>query len=224
VPLAGAKPSLGGGLQRAILHSAGVEYRLPAGFSTSVVLYQNVFFRLTDLFGLAELNDASPDEDDESRATGRSVGAELLLRRDLSHRLGGFVSYTLSRTQRSAGRLEGPAATDRTHVLQTAASYALAKHWRFGSRVMLYSGQPGHVATIEQARRPPRAPPFWRWDWRLEKRWPDRRGRGDWGLVFEVLNTTANREITSYDCTERPCTAERFGPVTVPSIGVDAVF
>ncbi len=224
IPLPGVKPSLEGGLQRSLQHSAGVEYRLPYDVSSSLVLFQNLFFNMTDAMSLDRLNDTGTGDDERFRATGRGVGAELMLRRSLSHDLGGFFAYTLSRSERSSGRLAGPAATDRTHVLQVAASYDLGRHWRLGSRLMFYSGTPALVLDLAEARHPPRAPPFWRLDWRLEKRWMLSGSSGYWGLVFEVLNATLNREVSERDCTERPCIDDSFGPLTIPSVGVEAAY
>ena len=224
IPLPGVKPSLDGGLQRALQHSAGLEYQLPYGCSSSLVLFQNLFFNMTDLLGLEGLNEANEQADESFRMTGRGVGAELMVRRSLAHDLGGFVSYTVSRSERSAGRLAGPGATDRTHVLNLAASYNLGRSWRLGSRLLFYTGIPARVANIEAARAPPRAPPFYRLDWRLQKRWPHADNTGYWGLVFEVLNTTLNREVVTRDCSQRPCIDEAIGPVTIPSVGVEAMY
>ena len=226
LPIPGAKPSLRGGLQRAVQHSAGVEYELPAGITSSLVLFHNLFFNLTDLLGIAQLNqtEESDDETGNLRMTGHSYGAEVMLRRSLTHDLGGFISYTLSRSERSSGRLEGPATTDRTHVLNLALSYDLGRHWRIGNRVILYSGIPARVAYLEAARHPPRTPPFWRLDWRLQKRWPSADGRGYWGFIAEVLNTTLNEEVMDRSCNAYDCREQSVGPVTIPSIGVEAAF
>jgi hypothetical protein len=178
---------------------------------------------MTDLLGLDNLNEVDQG-DDQFRMRGRSVGAELLIRRSLTHDLGGWLSYTVSRSDRSAGRLEGPAGTDRTHVLNLALSYDLGRNWRAGSRLMFYTGVPARVVDLEQARNPPRTPPYYRVDWRLEKRWPHADNSGHWALVFEVLNTTLNREVVSRDCGMGPCRDEELGPLTIPSVGVEAAY
>lgn len=223
IPIPGVKPSLQGGLQRAFQYSSGVEYELPHGFLTSLVLFQNLFFNMTDLIGLAQLNETN-DGEDAFRMTGRGVGAEMMIRRSLTRDLGGFLSYTLTRSERSAGRLEGPSTTDRSHVLNLAASYNLGRNWRLGGRLLFYSGIPARVAYVEAAKDPPRTPPFWRLDWRLQKRWPSADGKGYWGLVFEVLNTTLNKEVLDRSCNAFQCSDEEIGPVTIPSVGVEAAF
>lgn len=226
IPIPGVKPSLRGGLQRALQHSAGLDAKLPGGVFGSFVLFHNLFFNLTDYIGLVQL---SQTEDaggtpENLRMNGRGYGAELMVRRSLAKSLGGFVSYTLSRSERYRGRLEGPATIDRTHVLNIALSYNLGRHWRLGNRLLVYSGIPARVAYLAAARRPPRTPPFWRVDWRLQKRWPSADGHGYWGFVAEVLNTFLTEEVLERSCSAHVCADSEIGPVTVPSLGVEAAF
>ena len=236
-PVPGFKPSLQGGLQKAVQYSAGANYELPAGFSSSLALFQSAFFNMTDLISLLQLqetanraargrngDDGGDDGLKNFRTDGHAYGLELMIRRSLSRKLGGFVSYTLSRSQRFARRVSGPATTDRTHVLNVAASYDLGKNWRLGGRVLFYTGIPAQVAYIEAARHPPRTPAFWRLDFKLEKRWYIRRPDRWWGLNIEVLNTTLNKEQLTGSCNAFSCKYEEIGPVTVPSIAFEGAF
>jgi hypothetical protein len=155
--------------------------------------------------------------------TGHTYGAELYLRRDLTRRFGGFISYTLSRSTRTTARLEGPSSADRTHVLNLAAAYRLGESWRLGGRFVFYSGIPAEVAYPRAAQSPPRGPVFMRLDWRLEKRW--RLGStGFWALVLEVQNTTLAKETLDVSCYAYGCESESIGPVTLPSLGLEASF
>lgn len=225
VPIPGVKPSLVGGLQRALQHSAGIDYELPSAVHASFVLFHNLFFNLTDYIGIVQLSETEDSGDSfDTRMDGRAYGAEIMVSRSLARDLGGFVSYTLSRSERFRGRLEGPATIDRTHVLNVALSYDLGKNWRLGNRLLVYSGIPARVAYLEAARHPPRTPPFWRVDWRLQKRWPSSDGRGYWGFVAEVLNTLLTKEVLQRSCNAYECADESFGPVTVPSLGVEGAF
>jgi hypothetical protein len=234
-PVPGFKPSLEGGLQKAVQHSAGVNYELPAGFSSSLALFQSAFFNMTDLISLLQLQqtadratnggDGSRDDALENfRTNGHAYGLELMVRRSLSRKLGGFISYTLSRSQRFARRVSGPATTDRTHVLNVAASYDLGRNWRLGGRVLFYTGIPAEVAYIEAARHPPRTPAFWRLDFKLEKRWYIRRPDRWWGFNIEILNTTLNKEQLTGSCNAFSCKFEEIGPVTVPAIAFEGAF
>jgi hypothetical protein len=225
VAVPGLKPSLGGGLQTALQHSAGVACALPASMEASVTLFQNAFFDMTDYISLVQLeNTRSNGEVTEFRTMGHAYGAEVMLRRSLAKDLGGFVSYTLSRSVRGTRRLAGPATTDRTHVVNVAASYNLGRNWRFGARWLFYSGIPARVAYLEAAKTPPRTPPFWRLDFKLQKRWYIVPPRVWWGLALEVLNTTLNKEALSGSCNAYRCEYEAIGPVTIPSLGAEGAF
>jgi TonB family protein len=225
VPVPGFKPSLKGGLQSALQHSAGINYALPAGFQGSLTVFQNAFFNMTDFVSLVQLqNSAGVDDLQELRSLGHAYGLELMLRRSLARDLGGFLAYTLSRSLRGSGRLEGPSTTDRTHVVNLGLSYNLGRNWRLGGRWLFYSGIPSRVAYVEAAKAPPRTPPFWRVDFKLQKRWTIIPDRAWWGLVLEVLNTTLNKEVVSGECNAFYCSNESIGPVTIPSIGVEGAF
>jgi TonB family protein len=224
VPVPGFKPSLKGGLQTALQYSAGASYALPAGFESSLNVFQNAFFDLTDLISLVQLQNTTSQNEKDFRATGHAYGVELLLRRSLSRRIGGFISYTLSRSTRSDGNLEGPATSDRTHVLNVALSGDLGRNWRLGGRWLFYSGIPTHVAYIRAAQAPPRTPPFWRLDFKLQKRWYIKRPDAWWGLALEVLNTTLNEETLDGNCNAYGCKYNAIGPVTIPSIGAEGAF
>lgn len=224
VPIPGFKPSLRGGLQRALQSSAGVNYKLPADFGASITVFQNAFFNMTDFIGLVQLDNTTNQNLEDARSIGHAYGLEFMLRRSLARDLGGFLSYTLSRSFRTSGSAAGPATTDRTHVLNLGASYNLGRNWRLGGRLMFYSGIPARVAYLEAAKNPPRTPAFWRLDVKLQKRWYIVPNKAWWGLVFEVLNTTLNKEVLDGDCYAYGCRYESFGPVTVPSIGAEAAF
>lgn len=224
VPVPGLKPSLAGGLQSALQSSAGLSYSLPAGFESSLAVFQNAFFNMTDLIGLVQLSNTSQDGIKDFRSTGHAYGAEVMIRRNLSRKIGGLLAYTVSRSTRSDGNLEGPATSDRTHVLNFGLSADLGRNWRFGGRWLLYSGIPGQVAYVRAAQAPPRTPAFWRLDFKLQKRWYIKRPDAWWGLVLEVLNTTLNKEVLSASCNAFSCKYESVGPVTIPSIGLEAAF
>jgi hypothetical protein len=81
---------------------------------------------------------------------------------------------------------------------------------------------------------PARAPDFVRLDGRLEKRFTVGR-RGYISVILEALNATLSTETTGYKCgvqlpfpgsqREAPACAPRiFGPVTVPSLGIEGGF
>ena len=160
-----------------------------------------------------------------NRSQGGSYGLELSLKRPFSKQLGGYLSYTLSRSTRSVGRETFPSSFDRTHVLSSALGYDLGRRWTAGARYTFYTGRPSSRVNANglRPRSPDRLPPFHRLDLRLEKKW--RLGQsGYWSLVFEFLNATLSREAISDECDATVCTVNYIGPISIPNIGLEAAF
>jgi TonB family protein len=219
LPIPGLTPAnLQGGLQRSFQTSAGVEVDVADATTASMTLFHNAFFNMSDSIGSAA--GGGPPSANPPRSMGSSIGAELLVKRNLSKRLGGFLSYTLSRSSRSLGREKFPSNVDRTHVLNAALGYNLGRGWRPGARAVFYTGTPKERADAGQAIREPRTEnvergsPFFRLDLRLEKRWV--LGETTWlSFVAEVLNSTLSKETFG---------DSEIGPVTIPSVGVEGGF
>ncbi len=239
VPVPGfALGGLTGGLQRAVQTSSGVEVLLPGGFQSKLTLFQNALFNLSDLLSLVRAENQIGELNLDTRMTGHSYGVELSARRSLTEKLGGYLAYTLSRSERFANGAHVVASFDRTHVLHAALAYDLGKRWRAGGRFTYYTGAPPEVETgfesvggaaqadaLAQAEaQEHRAPDFYRLDVRLEKKWLIGT-KGAWvSFVFELLNATLHKEVFTYTCSPRGCRGEEFGPVTIPSIGVESAF
>ncbi len=224
VPQPGSNPALGAGLQHALQHSAGIALDLPWALQLEATLFNVALFNLSDGIGISRIDNGDDSLEEDSRATGYSRGLELGLRRALSARLGGYLSYTLASSRRSAGRAEGPALFDRTHVLSGALAYRWGGGVHTGVRGSFYSGVPADVAYLRAAQRPPRTSPYYRLDTRVEKRWPLGDSGAYWALVLEVLNTTLHKEPLNMSCSAYVCREESVGPLTVPSVGLEAVF
>ena len=163
-----------------------------------------------------------------------SAGIELFLRRDFSRRLGGFVSYTLSRAETTLNVQSFLSDGDRTHVLSVVLGYDLGNHWRVGTRVFFESGRPyqamcetpdcsiGETPTAYAVTG--RLPPFYRVDVRLEKRWLFAGGRWLAGTL-ECFNALYKSEPigVNYSPQEGLSVASQ-SPVILPSIGVEGGF
>ncbi|WP_437318197.1 TonB-dependent receptor domain-containing protein [Sorangium sp. So ce385] len=219
-PLPGVQVAgLRGGLQKSAQGSAGVEADLPEGVTAGATAFHNAFFDMTDALGAVahRWTDDVDDLADVPRTLGSSYGIELYARRRLTRKLGGFASYTLSRSTQAAGRSRSPAPFDRTHVANLALTYQLDRNWRAGARFLFYTGSPGASLAAEErdgsgeAPRIDRDPPFYRLDARIERRWSI--GERGWiSAVLEGMNVTAKKEVIG---------GEAIGPVTIPSIGVE---
>jgi hypothetical protein len=213
---------LASGLQWALLWSSGVKLKLPLELLASATVFRSGYFNALDPIGGAR--DFTIDRTAlDRRATVSAAGLELHVARSVTKRLGGFVSYTLSRSEQSSGDQKSPSGFDRTHVLQTALSYEIGRGFRVGARGVFYSGVPElnlegspHFTTSRRGKA------FFRLDLRAEKRF--RVGtRGYWGVIAEILNATSTREVVRLDCGE-VCRERSAGPIVLPSIGIEAGF
>jgi hypothetical protein len=213
---------LANGLQWALLWSSGLKLKLPLDLLASATVFRSGYFNALDPIGGAR--DFTIDRTAlDRRATISAAGLELHLSRPVTKRLGGFISYTLSRSEQSSREQKSPSGFDRTHVLQAALSYEVGSGFRVGARSVLYSGVPElNLEGSPHFTAARRGSPFFRLDLRAEKRF--RIGRhGYWGLIAEVLNATSTREVVRLDCGE-VCRERSAGPVVLPSVGIEAGF
>jgi TonB family protein len=213
---------LTGGLQEAVMWSSSVKWKLPADVVASVGVFRNGYFNALDPIGGAR--DFTLDRTIlDRRSTIAAAGLEISITRPLTRKLGGFLSYTLSRSEQSSGTHRSVSGFDRPHVVQGALSYDFGRGFRAGARAIVYSGVPElnlegspHFSTDR------RGDPYFRLDLRVEKRW--RIGETAWwSAVAELLNATSTREAIRLDCGS--VCVERFaGPVILPSVGLEAGF
>lgn len=189
-------------------------------------------------------NTAPGDASDPTRRTryrnggiGRAYGLEALVRRDLTQRLAGWVSYTLSRAERANPESGwNMFRYDQTHILSAIASYRHRRGWQTSGRFRYVTGNPTTV--VEEAvydadadrylpipgfREERRMPSFHQLDVRLEKTW-DWSG---WNLVgyLDVQNVYGrlNPERVRYDF-DYSDKAYITGLPIFPSIGVRGEF
>jgi len=205
-----------------LLASSGVRYKLPQDVSASAAVFRSGYFNALDPIGAGR--DFTVDRTSiDRRSTISAVGLELTLTRPLSKRLGGFLSYTLSRSSVSLARTRAPSGFDRTHVLQAGLSYEFPSRIRLGGRSVFYTGIPElnleGSPHFDGARR---GRPFFRLDLRAEKRFLIGR-RGYLDVIAEILNATSTSEVVRLDCGE-VCRERTAGPVVLPSVGVEAGF
>lgn len=136
--------------QRAWQSSLGVETTLPFQIETRVTGFFNRMWQLPR----PTFNDAVPTAQGAARALalsdgeGRAYGLEVLVRRRLERGIYGWLSYTLSRSERFIGNGRVvPFTFDQTHVLNLAASWDIDGRWRIGTRFQLATGAPTSLIT-----------------------------------------------------------------------------
>jgi TonB-dependent Receptor Plug Domain len=216
------------GLQSAYQLSAGTEIKLPAEFTATADVFVHEYT------GLADFIESCPQGESSCTFNGLAVGLELLVRRSLTKRLTGWFSYTLSRAERDSfyqgSVLRRLSEFDRTHVGNLVLAADLGQRWRAGARVVAYSGLPYSTTTGNVGPPDARGPPFIRIDVRIEKRW--NAWGGTMAIVFEWLNALLNKETVGTDCTAvatnssftSHCSPTEVGPITFPSLGVEAAW
>lgn len=211
---------LDGGLQRTLQAAAKYEYEFPFDLNTSLAFYINGTQQLTDPIGLGQ--SFSIDETSAAtRSQGRGYGVELYIKRPLTHRLSGFISYTLSTALRSLERITTRPGYDRPHVLNLALSYDLGWNLRTSVKLALASGIPGRRTTLDgfifdQSR----SSPYVRLDARIDKRFVINDSL-NWGLSLEALNATYSGNVTSRSCGQDGCTNKGTAPIFLPLFGAD---
>ncbi|MEY4581057.1 MAG: hypothetical protein RL701_5760 [Pseudomonadota bacterium] len=130
---------------RALQSSVGVEIKLPAQIEIESSLFYNWMWQLTRPSGAPASGAAGAAPRVEFYADdgfGRAYGFELMVRRRLGSGLFGWLSYTLSRSERFlSGGAPQVFSFDQTHVLNVALSYTLGTY-RFGARYTLATGRP----------------------------------------------------------------------------------
>ncbi|HEX9575312.1 MAG TPA: TonB-dependent receptor [Myxococcales bacterium] len=203
--------------ERAFQLTAGAEMRpLPGLFFSGEAFYK----RLSDIIV------RSPDTQVidgqtlpvilDNAGIGRVVGVEVLLRKELTDRLFGWLAYTYSRSQ----RIDRPGEPwrlfdfDQTHNLTAIASYKLPRGWQIGARFRFITGNPETPVVGSRYLAPvdvylpiygltnsDRVPPFSQLDVRVDKVWTF----DAWTLdaYLDVLNAYNRRPVEatlySYD-------------------------
>jgi TonB family protein len=122
----------------AVQYVAGADVDVTASLRVEMDLFYNdmsdLIVRGEDPEGPALVNDGR----------GRAYGAAFLVRQQLSRNLMGWVSYTLSRSERQdhPGEAWHPFQFDQTHILTAFASYRLPRGFQVGARYRYVTGNP----------------------------------------------------------------------------------
>ncbi len=213
--------------ERALHTSAGVEQRVAGLVEVGLEGY---YKRLWDRI-VAHPEGGSPPLINDG--VGRIYGAELTARWVGDSRLAGYVSYSLSRSERRDRDGDWRLFDyDRTHALTIAAAYELGAGWDVGLTLRVASGNlytpvVGGVYDADTDRYRPRfgavgsarTEPSHRLDLRIQKTW--RIGDGRVALYLDVLNATNHQAAEgvgySYDLRH---TQEVRGLPILPNLGL----
>jgi len=169
---------------------------------------------------------------------GRAYGMELMVKRP-SGRLNGWISYTLSRSERTIPEINGGrtylAPFDRTHNLSIVANFELNERSSFSATWVFYTGNAvtfpigravinGLSLPIYGDRNSSRMPNYHRLDvsYTLRSR-PDPTRRWSWDWNFGLFNAYGQRNPWMIRFREDQTTDRRFAEMTylfgvIPSI------
>lgn len=215
-------------------NSLGVEQELTSNLKLSV----EGFYNLLDELVVRSVNEQGVLAYN-NYGTGRIYGGELMLRYSDDERFFGWVSYTLSRSERTSGPGQPSELfyLDQPQILTLLGSYNLGKGWEIGTRFRYVTGnlytpcqgglfsstQTGYLC-LNGPTNSQRLPPFHQLDVRIDKRF--HVGAVDVGVYLDVINVynRLNPDFMAYNFNytqHRPQTASF--PI-IPSLGVRVEF
>lgn len=215
--------NLGLKAERAMHYGLGVDHQVTDRISLGVEgYYKQLDHMIVD----------GPAGSKVNAGTGRIYGAEVAGRWQPGGRVSGFLSYTLSRSERNDAGTWRLFDYDQTHILTVASSVQLGRGWAIGGTFRLVTGNPetpvvgGVYDGDVDAYRPlygainsARSSAFHRLDLRVDKQFELLGHRAAAYLDLQNAYNHANREGTEYsfDYTQR---ADVPGLPLIPSLGV----
>jgi hypothetical protein len=232
VPGLGLDPAQG--LQTTYQYAQGVELALPSALTASLTGFYSADRDMSDF--ASDCGGFAIDCSAIARTDGATYGLEVIVRRAFSERLSGWLAYTLARSERRIQTVSFLSPFDRTHVLSVVVRYDFGRGITAGARGTYYTGRPDIPSVSEGGAAityafpssvvpQHRLPSFYRIDVRAEKRW-EIGGRRWIAAVLDFFDVTLNAEAIEYQCdvSSWRCTARTAGPITLPSLGVEAGF
>ncbi len=145
---------------------------------------------------------------------GRAYGAQFMIRKQMTSKFMGWVSYTLSRSERQdhPGEEWHAFAFDQTHILTVLGSYKLPRGFQVGARYRYVTGNPttpivGAYFDANSDRYVPlngvpfstRLQPFNQMDLRVDKVWTFDRWRYSMYLDVQNVWNASNPEAIDYN-------------------------
>lgn len=210
------------GLQTAWQAAMGLGSRRLSGVEAEVTGYVQRYV-LTDLRDPALIRPDPLASDFLVRRDARSYGLEVMVRRPPAERLHGWISYTLSKSERVLGGVVGPSDWDQRHIVNLVLGYRIGRY-ELGARAHLNSGRPVLITreqNVAGAETFVRLPAFFQLDLRAERAFLF--DAFTLHVYAEVVNTTLSRQVYELDRRDDGTVAERSLRIVLPSVGVRGV-
>jgi hypothetical protein len=213
------------GVQTARGGSVGVEAALAGDVTASVTGFYQLL-RLTDVRDIA-LPSVDPTSPSYLVArNGRSMGAELLVRRPDRGHFFGWLAYTLSWSQREDDNgVLGRSDWDQRHLLNLLGGYRLPRGYSVGARFHYASGRLAPI--FQTGGQYQQLPDFYQLDLRAERRFVLDRFLLD--VYADVANVTRKTEVVQLVNEPDPMTGvygthvDAFS-IFLPTVGVHGEF
>ncbi|MBN1946976.1 MAG: TonB-dependent receptor [Bradymonadales bacterium] len=225
--------------ESAIHYVIGAEYRITDYLNVDLQLfYKDLNDLIVDSNAFVERDGELVNEVFNNNGEGRVYGAELLVRHQMANNFFGWLSYTLSFSQRrdAPDQEYRTFAFDQTHILALIGSYDLGRGWSVGGRFRWVTGLPdtpvvGSVYDADSDRYVPvygelnsiRNGAFHQLDLRVDKRFTFERWVLDLYLDVQNVYNQGNQEGTAYNY-DYSRSAPLTGLPIIPSFGVRGSF
>jgi hypothetical protein len=205
------------GLQRSDAISGGIDVRAFDDTAIEVIgFYQRM--RVTDVSVLDPQTGKITSDDYLILHDGVGYGVEGMIRRPITHRLSGWLNYTLSYSLRNGSNGVVRSDWDQRHLLNLVGAYRVSGATTLSARFHYNSGR--EVAMPPTTTRS-QVPGYYQIDLRAERSFVF--DRFILGVFVDVANATFNRELVQYVATTA-------GPVpsylrlVLPTLGVRGAF
>jgi hypothetical protein len=221
-----------------LLPEQGWHYVAGADFDPYSTLHIEVEGFYKDLRQLVVPGEHAGDPIQENDGIGRVYGGELLVRQEMFHNFFGWISYTLSRSERK-DHPDQPwrlFSSDQTHILTILGSYKLPRGYQVGLRFRYVTGNPytpikqtyfnsstGEYVSLPGDPFSQRLSNFHQLDVRFDKTWTFDRWRLSVYLDIQNLYNYRSEESRQYNFNftqSQPVTGLPF----VPDLGIRGDF
>ncbi|MCA9564619.1 MAG: TonB-dependent receptor, partial [Myxococcales bacterium] len=226
-------------LEEAVHYVVGAEWDLTEYLNLDLQLfYKDLNDVVTRSDDTVDRNGSTVPEVYNNDGEGRAYGAEILFRHQLANNFFGWVSYTLSRSERidEEGGDYRPFSYDQTHILSLIASYELPANWTVGARFRYVTGNPRTpilgstydadndvYVRIPGATESARNAPFHQLDIRVDKRFVFDRWLMEIYLDIQNVYNRMNPEGIDYNFDFSESVTLTGLPI-IPSLGIRGEF
>ena len=130
-------------VEQADIFSAGTGYKMRPQLEITTGLFYSRLHNLAQYpFSIIQFNEITSFGEDLYTGKGKSYGAELMIKK--TGRLSGWISYTLSKSDRQFDEIDNgqafPSKFDRRHNLSLVANYEISERWSAGLTQIYASG------------------------------------------------------------------------------------